>query len=422
VPDHDSSRPLSSGSKIGSYKLPPMPPEVFEQLQAAAPKLVKLIAQQIQLEVSAYAGPPNGRRHHLIVITVDKAVTHFLEVLEGKPGSEASVISMARQLGHAEALDGHSGDALRAAHHVASRVAWTEIKKLADRLDLEGHELAPLIDAVFTFIQQLINQGALGHASAVMSKEGIGTAARRQLVTAMLSGKPFEKYEHRLQAAAWDPPSEVVVVTASIAPHHDAATLPAFSTEVLSAVLRSRITLISPPGRATYISQRLSIDPAIASVASSWVVPLSGVRDAHRWTQRALDLAARGVIKTEGVIDCARYRPKLWLYADPALTQYASEEILRPLLSMTPYYRVMLANTMLVWLQVRESAPLMAKRLDTHEQTVRRRLRQLRELFGDQLSDPQNTLIFLSALEVAIPRWRSQIQTRRARTPKTQRD
>ncbi|MFI5430094.1 helix-turn-helix domain-containing protein [Aeromicrobium sp. UC242_57] len=60
-------------------------------------------------------------------------------------------------------------------------------------------------------------------------------------------------------------------------------------------------------------------------------------------------------------------------------------KLLAPLLAQKPHYKPTLAETLMCWLQARESAPILAERLNVHSNTVLTRLRHLRDLFGNQL-------------------------------------
>lgn len=408
----DSDGPEADNTSWPKLRFEAVPAEFARTLRSVAPQAVQRITTQVQLQVTAFAGPSGGKRHRLVLVTVDKAVSYFLDAMERKPVSAAPVYDLVRQLAHAEALEGRSIDALRAAHHVASTAAWDEIRTISKKQRVDPAIVTPLTDALFAYIAQLIDQAHLGHASATQGTESAAQIARRQILVAMLRGQPPERYAHRLHAAEWIPPSEISVVTGILIPEVDYAALPTSSSTMLSGIGRSRMTLVALPADATALSQQLSATKGVESVAVSWVVPLTEVRHAYRWTRRALELSTLGVIDGDGVIECARYRAVLWLHADPALARLASEELLEPLLGMKPHYRSLLAETMLIWLQVRESAPTLADRMQVHEQTVRRRLRQLKELFGDQLTDPHQTLALLSALEVALPRWREEIRAR----------
>jgi DNA-binding PucR family transcriptional regulator len=65
-----------------------------------------------------------------------------------------------------------------------------------------------------------------------------------------------------------------------------------------------------------------------------------------------------------------------------------AERRLSPLSGMRSPQRERLAETLLSWLQCGHNASEVAARLAVHPQTVRYRMRQLDELFGDQLHDP----------------------------------
>lgn len=400
----------TAGASREKFRIDGIPEDLVYALRSTRHRAVRRITTQVQLEVAAYAGPYGGKRHRLVLSTVDLAVKHFVDAAEGDPPSGEPVYVRLRQLGQAEAIEGHSLDALRLAHHVATRVAWEELRNLARDPHIDPAAVGTLVDAVFVFIEQLVHQANVGFTAATQSMEKGGQQARRQLLNSMIAGHPPERYRQHLQAAGWDPPDEIVVITAVLSLSLDYATLPQVGPEALSAVSRHRMTLVSHPRHATRLSRLLINTPGIDPVAISWVVPTSEIRDAYRWAFRALDLADRGVIRSHGVIDCAQYRSVLWLHADPVLSRHAGEELLTPLMGEKSHHRLVLAETLLLWLQVRESAPALGERMQIHRNTVRRRLGQLKELFGDQLSDPEKTLALLSALEVAVPMWREQLQ------------
>ncbi len=59
-----------------------------------------------------------------------------------------------------------------------------------------------------------------------------------------------------------------------------------------------------------------------------------------------------------------------------------------------------MAETLLAWLQLGENAAEVAHQIHVHPQTVRYRLRQIHELFGDQLRDPDRRFELQLALRV----------------------
>ncbi|MGW4641011.1 helix-turn-helix domain-containing protein [Sphaerisporangium sp. NPDC004334] len=78
----------------------------------------------------------------------------------------------------------------------------------------------------------------------------------------------------------------------------------------------------------------------------------------------------------------------LVVFRDEELVAALAAVRLAPLAHLCPRQRDRLAETLLAWLRYGRGAGEVAARLHVHPQTVRYRLRQLEELYGDQLADP----------------------------------
>ncbi|MCZ0985210.1 helix-turn-helix domain-containing protein [Streptomyces diastatochromogenes] len=89
-----------------------------------------------------------------------------------------------------------------------------------------------------------------------------------------------------------------------------------------------------------------------------------------------------------GVVRCQDHLSTLLLLRDDALLDAMAERWLRPLEQVRPPQRERLAETLLGWLQSGRGVAEVAARLAVHPQTVRYRMRQLDELFGELLHDP----------------------------------
>src|SRR5581483_3425192 len=89
-----------------------------------------------------------------------------------------------------------------------------------------------------------------------------------------------------------------------------------------------------------------------------------------------------------GPVRCDRHLSTLLILADGDLAAALSDRRLAPLARLRPGQRERIAETLLAWLQLGENAAEVAQRIHVHPQTVRYRLRQITELFGDQLRDP----------------------------------
>lgn len=138
-----------------------------------------------------------------------------------------------------------------------------------------------------------------------------------------------------------------------------------------------------------------------------WPVAVEEVGHPLRWARRTVELVDLGVIAPSPVVHCAQHLTHLWLHAEPLLRRRACRSQLEPLLTLTPHYRLVLAETLCAWLETRDSAPALTERLAVHPQTVRNRLRRLRELFGDRLEDPAETPAITLALQASLPLWQA---------------
>ena len=81
--------------------------------------------------------------------------------------------------------------------------------------------------------------------------------------------------------------------------------------------------------------------------------------------------------------------PALVIAADPALAAELSEQRLAPLAELPEGPRERLTETLRAWLDRPGQVQAVAAELDVHPQTVRYRVKQLRELFGERLEDPE---------------------------------
>jgi len=130
-------------------------------------------------------------------------------------------------------------------------------------------------------------------------------------------------------------------------------------------------------------------------------VPLACAARSLRWARHALALAQAGVIAAGGgPVRCDEHLSTLLILADEDLASTLRSSRLAPLARLRPGQRDRIAETLLAWLQLGENAAEVAQQIHVHPQTVRFRLRQIRELFGDQLRDPDRRFELQLALRV----------------------
>lgn len=76
------------------------------------------------------------------------------------------------------------------------------------------------------------------------------------------------------------------------------------------------------------------------------------------------------------------------VHRDPRLLSVLREQCLAPLDTVAAASRQMLLDTLRSWLRNMGDLRTIADELHVHRQTVRYRLGRLRELFGEELNDP----------------------------------
>lgn len=200
------------------------------------------------------------------------------------------------------------------------------------------------------------------------------------------------------RAAGWVLPAQVAVAALGEWRPQDALMLP---PDVLADGTRPDPCLLVPdpegPGRQAVIDQALRGWTAAIGPA----VPLARAALSLRWATDALALTRAGVIPAGGgPVRCDQHLSTLLILADEDLARTLRSRRLAPLARLRPGQRDRIAETLLAWLQLGENAAEVAQQIHVHPQTVRYRLRQITELFGDQLRDPDRRFELQLALRV----------------------
>ena len=383
-----------------------VPPQIVRLLTKDIPAFSERVTNRIQAEIPSYAGPTAGRRRKLITMAVSESAAVFARRLSGHTISGAGVDDLFRRMGYGEAQEGHGLDALETALRLAGRVGWHGLQDAVVTAGLSAATLGQLGEDLATFLDHLAAQARAGHAMAVRQRERDVTGNRQQLFEALLAGAEPDVVQEHAELTGWPTPAKVVLIAAATAgtpiqwPDSDdldghTLTLPAQT---------SAMFLTAAEHAESVIAQVKALGPEV-TIAHTWAMPLTDIAQASRWTTRALHLAAVGALPRQQVIDCTRFRTQLWLHAEPALRRQLAQELLKPLFAETPNSREILSETLLVWLETRESAPAIAAILGVHPQTVRYRWRRINELFGEALHDAEFVVQLTMVLKASVPLW-----------------
>lgn len=378
---------------------------LVRQLRPDAPRLVEDIVSRIQHEVPGYAGPTSGRRHRLIQMAVSAAVGHFLDMIEGRTDTGRGVDDLFRRMGYGEALDGNDLTLMRASFRIATHDSWGSLRTFATDQESSAAMLGQLGDVLFGYIEHLAEQFTIGFEGAHKALDRDVGLARTRLLDSLLSEASRADIQTYATNAVWPLPESFVVMSATF--HGQFPNLGELETSMLLRADTSPALIICDAEEATQVADELGRLVAGIRIAVSWPVPIAEIPDAHRWATRTLQLVARGVIAPLPIIHCADHATQLWLHAEPALRRRRCQELLRPLLTETPNSREILSETLLAWLESRDSAPAIAARLGVHPQTVRYRWKRINELFGEDLHNSEFVVQVTMLLKASIPLWRA---------------
>ena len=267
---------------------------------------------------------------------------------------------------------------------LGARVGWRRLTELADPLALSPQYLYDLGEAIFVYLDQLANAAAEGYEEARAHAAGEMERRRRRLLDLLLSRPPAgaEAIADLARAAGWRLPRTV----AGVALDEVAARGPAMPPDVLTGYDRDAPCLLVPdpagPGQERMLDlalrgRRAAVGPA---------VPLDAAATSLCWAVEALELSRRGVLP-RGLLRCADHMSTLIVFKDERLVDALARERLAPLAHLRPSQQDRLAGPQVCQRRGRGAGEV-AARLHVHPQTVRYRLRQLEELYGDQLADP----------------------------------
>lgn len=176
----------------------------------------------------------------------------------------------------------------------------------------------------------------------------------------------------------------------------DDLAVPTVQGDVLADFERGQPCVLAPDPQR-FLSE---FEPALQGwrVAIGPHVPLGEAGASLRLAERAIALVRQGVIPDAPAVHCTEHLLTLWLVGDEFVMRQMYDRSLAPLRDLTVKQRARLAETLLLWLQLRGSAPELADKLGVHPQTIRYRMNQLERILGGRLRDPDERF----SLEIAL--------------------
>jgi len=384
------NRPVRSTGANGLWAS--LPRDLGERFRPRADPLARAILQEVQRAVPEYAQPLEGAFGQMITQGIRQAILHCLDTVGQGTAPLDKWSAVFRNLGKVEFSEGRSLDCLQTAYRVGGRVAWRHVSEFGQAIGADADLLCTAAEAIFAYVDEISALSIEGYTAAQERAAGTRARRRRRLLELMLSDPPSSPQSIASHAAnaQWALPTEVTVVALErrLGPlDPDSADLDA---DVLVDFEGPKPCLVTgdPEKHLKDLAERLPGWRAVIGPA----VRLTEAPRSLLWARRTLRLVQRGVLPDNPVTRYSDHLSTLWLLADEFLVRELCTRSLAPFDDLTPKQRARLGETLLIWLQSRGSAPEIAKKLKVHPQTVRYRMHQLIDLFGDRLNNADDRL------------------------------
>ncbi|MBT2509047.1 helix-turn-helix domain-containing protein [Streptomyces sp. ISL-98] len=329
----------------------------------------------------------------MALVGIRRALEDFVQHLvqgEGRPRVHLEVF---QEFGRGEGLHGRSLDSLQAIYRLGVRLAWRRLAEIGQQVRIPPPAMYELAESGFAYLDGLVDQSVRGYAEAAAREAGERLRLQRKLTQALIDEHRLPNDPARTRSLAehaarirWTLP-ERVAVGVLLRPARESVA-PAVGQGVLLDMESEQPLVIVPDPSLAGRPELLRRAMKGWSGAIGPTVPLTEAAKSLRWAAAAVRLMERGLLPSGRLLHCTEYTEALVLLPPEELIEDLTRRCLAPLADCGPTQGRRLAETLLAWLETRGGAPEVAARLGVHPQTVRYRMRQIRELWGDEVDDP----------------------------------
>jgi hypothetical protein len=371
-----------------------LPPELARALRPALPELAQEMIAAIGREVPDYARPLEGPFGRALQLGVERALARFVDGIEDPAAGDGGAREIYVALGRGEMRAGRSLDALLSAYRLGARLAWEHFVAAGEAAGHEPRTLYRLATAIFDYIDGISAESIEGFTQERAAAEGEAQRRRRALAR-MLARDDVAPEEVRdlARLAGWARPATLSALVigdgTGTGDEPDADRMASrLGGAAIAAAEGALIIAWVPdpqaPGRRPQLEAALDGAPGAlgpAVVLERAPVSLVRARAAHA-------LVLDGRVGDGPFVVADEHLPALLLHAgDGALAADLAARALAPLDDLRPGARARLRSTLRAWLDHPGQVTRVAGELHVHPQTVRYRVAQLRELFGERLED-----------------------------------
>lgn len=383
---------------------------VLRTLRASLPTVATHTVNAVTSEVADYRGARRGPMGQTIQAAVQMALAGFLKLAGRAQGADPSTpmgqtVEGAYALGRGEARGGRSVESLLAAYRVGARVSWREWAKTGVEAGLDATTMAQFAELLFAYIDGLSAASVAGHADELSNSGRVRERYRERLAQLLLDEADPDVLTKAADRAGWTAPGSLTAVLLPDAQVHGALaslgadTLP-FGEELPGSEawgFDQTLTLLLVPDVAEanrqHLLRVLAGRQAVVGPPRAW----TAARSSYDRASRTLELA--GPPGGGPPRDSEDHLAELVVAADPEALADLRVRVLVPLADVAEATRERLSETLLSWLLHQGRRDEVAAALHIHPQTVRYRMGQVRDAYGDRLADPR----FVRELVVALP-------------------
>ena len=386
-----------------------LPPALATALRPALPELAQEMIAAIGREVPDYARPLEGPFGRALRVGVERALARFVDAIEDPAAGDGGAREIYVALGRGEMRAGRSLDALLSAYRLGARLAWEHFVAAGEAAGHEPRTLYRLATAIFDYIDGISAESIEGFTQERAAAEGEAQRRRRALARLLARADvAAEEVRDLARLAGWARPatlSALVVGDGTGGDEPDTDRLASRLGGGAIAVAEGALALAwiphpQAPGRRPQLESAL--DGAPAGLGPAVVLeraPFSLVR-----ARAAHALVLDGRVAGGPLVVADEHLPALLLHAgDGTLATDLAARALAPLDDLRPAARGRLRTTLRAWLDHPGQVTRVAGELHVHPQTVRYRVAQLRELFGERLEDADARFELALALRAEPP-------------------
>ena len=266
--------------------------------------------------------------------------------------------------------------------------------------------MAEFAELLFGYIDELSAASVAGYNDELNTSGRVRERYRERLGQRLLAGAAQEVLTAAAERAEWTPPASLTAVLLPAAQVHGVLALVGADTLLVTEDLpgadswdvdQPYALLLVPDvggGGRRHLLRVLDRRAGRGRSPAAW----TDVRASYDRAVRTVALVAVGP-ETADPVDTEDHLVDLVVGADPEALADLRARVLEPLAELGEATRERLAETLLCWLLHQGRRDEVAAALHVHAQTVRYRMQQVRELYGDRLNDER----FVRELVVALP-------------------